>query len=204
MLEIWMLPPSHMSSEPPNTCIVDLLKIPDSRGRRRRGGEEWRGPVLALAMTRATGFMVDPGAYKDISVRDAEDVADFLGSYGEDVRGEGFWDGVGGPGTEAAMDVGKEEKVNDENEMEGRSTTGKAEDGLKVKCSCGTTADDGSNMIHCAGCDTWQHMECYYPGQGKKMRFDHLCRGCEASKTARGTEQEVKQEENKEQIFEVM
>ncbi|RKU48208.1 hypothetical protein DL546_001748 [Coniochaeta pulveracea] len=131
MLEVWTLPPS-VSSTQPNICITGLLKLLSPHGGKPNGTKDWRGPVLALAMTRATGFMVDPGSYKDLTLRDAEDVVDFLASHGGVIRGPGFWDGVDGHGTEATPDVGPER-----NGMEERNRTAEDEDGLEMRCKCG-------------------------------------------------------------------
>jgi hypothetical protein len=71
MLEVW-----HGASEVTNACIQAMAP----------GGEgtfyAWKGPVLVLAMSRPTGFMVDPGAYRDVQLHDFRDAADFLLDYG--------------------------------------------------------------------------------------------------------------------------
>jgi hypothetical protein len=74
MLEIWALP-SGNGDGAENATINALAEGRDGPFHR------WTGPVLALAMTRATGFMVDPGHYRDISLDDAGDVVDFLLDY---------------------------------------------------------------------------------------------------------------------------
>jgi len=49
-----------------------------------------------------------------------------------------------------------------------------------MKCICGFPDDDGYT-IYCETCDTWQHIECYYPNHvADAMRDDffHSCRDC--------------------------
>ncbi|KAI9799496.1 MAG: hypothetical protein M1833_004018 [Piccolia ochrophora] len=45
-----------------------------------------------------------------------------------------------------------------------------------IKCICGFEEDDG-NTVFCEKCDTWQHIECYYPA--KKVPDVHNCADCE-------------------------
>ncbi|KAH8905789.1 hypothetical protein BR93DRAFT_928364 [Coniochaeta sp. PMI_546] len=76
MLEIWTLAPgSGDEGEKGNATIAALAE------GKEGPFHAWTGPVLALAMTRATGFMVDPGSYRDVSLEDAGDVVDFLLDY---------------------------------------------------------------------------------------------------------------------------
>jgi len=80
MLEIWTVQGGSGAELAPNQTIstaADGLALHHS----------WTGPVLALAMTRATGFMVDPGQYKDVSLEDCVDVIDFLLDYGNPDHG---------------------------------------------------------------------------------------------------------------------
>lgn len=72
MLEVWALPPGAEGGEM-NATVKALAE-----GRQGGPFHRWTGPVLALAMTRATGFMVDPGSYRDVGLEDAADVVDFL------------------------------------------------------------------------------------------------------------------------------
>ena len=37
------------------------------------------------------------------------------------------------------------------------------EEPYTIKCICDFSDDDG-NTIYCEKCDTWQHIECFYPG----------------------------------------
>ncbi|KAI1172708.1 hypothetical protein F4777DRAFT_492403 [Nemania sp. FL0916] len=54
------------------------------------------------------------------------------------------------------------------------------EEPYTIKCICGFTDDDG-NTIYCENCDTWQHIECYYPYNGAEVAredFTHKCVEC--------------------------
>jgi hypothetical protein len=54
------------------------------------------------------------------------------------------------------------------------------EEPYTIKCICDYRDDDG-NTIYCETCDTWQHIECFYPGQvaaASKAEFDHSCADC--------------------------
>jgi hypothetical protein len=93
MLEIWVAKSTKESSAKspslaPNACIQSL-------NNGKPNFHSWNGPVVALAMTRATGFMVDPGAYRDVSLGDARDVADFLLDYGNPVHGARLREALG-------------------------------------------------------------------------------------------------------------
>jgi len=49
-----------------------------------------------------------------------------------------------------------------------------------IKCICGLSNDDG-NTVYCETCDTWQHIECFYPGQVADVSredFHHSCADC--------------------------
>lgn len=49
-----------------------------------------------------------------------------------------------------------------------------------IKCICGISVDDG-NTIYCEPCDTWQHIECFYPDNeevASRDDFSHLCADC--------------------------
>ncbi|KAI9824045.1 MAG: hypothetical protein M1832_002113 [Thelocarpon impressellum] len=45
-----------------------------------------------------------------------------------------------------------------------------------IKCICGFQDDDGSTVF-CEKCETWQHIECYYPS--RKVPEVHNCGDCE-------------------------
>jgi hypothetical protein len=54
------------------------------------------------------------------------------------------------------------------------------EEPYTIKCICDYTDDDG-NTIYCETCDTWQHIECFYPGNvddALREEFDHFCADC--------------------------
>jgi len=55
------------------------------------------------------------------------------------------------------------------------------EEPYTIKCICGYADDDG-NTIYCEKCDTWQHIECYYPHNVEdavREDFAHACVDCE-------------------------
>jgi hypothetical protein len=54
------------------------------------------------------------------------------------------------------------------------------EEPYTIKCICDYSDDDG-NTIYCETCDTWQHIECFYPGRvadASRAEFDHSCADC--------------------------
>ncbi|OTA58335.1 hypothetical protein K449DRAFT_397945 [Hypoxylon sp. EC38] len=54
------------------------------------------------------------------------------------------------------------------------------EEPYTIKCICDFTDDDG-NTIYCETCDTWQHIECYYPltiDEALREDFAHSCIDC--------------------------
>ncbi|KAI1339486.1 hypothetical protein F5Y15DRAFT_415889 [Xylariaceae sp. FL0016] len=54
------------------------------------------------------------------------------------------------------------------------------EEPYTIKCICDFTDDDG-NTIYCEVCDTWQHIECYYPHsmeEALREDFSHSCVDC--------------------------
>jgi hypothetical protein len=75
------------------------------------------------------------------------------------------------------------------------------EEPYTIKCICAYNDDDG-NTIYCETCDTWQHIECFYPGRvddASKPDFDHSCTDCKP-RTLDGrfaTERQRSQRENK-------
>ncbi|XDG09076.1 hypothetical protein ABKA04_008691 [Annulohypoxylon sp. FPYF3050] len=54
------------------------------------------------------------------------------------------------------------------------------EEPYTIKCICDFADDDG-NTIYCETCDTWQHIECYYPhtiDEALREDFAHSCNDC--------------------------
>ncbi|EPE09934.1 phd-finger domain-containing protein [Ophiostoma piceae UAMH 11346] len=54
------------------------------------------------------------------------------------------------------------------------------EEPYTIKCICGFTGDDG-NTIYCEICDSWQHIECFYPNNSEEAtreEFAHACHDC--------------------------
>src|SRR5205085_12638974 len=49
------------------------------------------------------------------------------------------------------------------------------EEDYTIKCICDYTDDDG-NTVFCDNCQTWQHIECYYPDD--PVPDIHLCGEC--------------------------
>jgi hypothetical protein len=55
------------------------------------------------------------------------------------------------------------------------------EEPYTIKCICDFADDDG-NTIYCETCDTWQHIECYYPDNiedALSPNFAHSCAECQ-------------------------
>ena len=53
-------------------------------------------------------------------------------------------------------------------------------DEYTIKCICEWSEDDG-NTIYCETCNTWQHIECFYPGRAEETShpdFAHSCADC--------------------------
>lgn len=53
-------------------------------------------------------------------------------------------------------------------------------DEYTIKCICDWSEDDG-NTIYCETCNTWQHIECFYPGRAEETShpdFAHSCADC--------------------------
>ncbi|KAM7207195.1 hypothetical protein V8F20_002461 [Naviculisporaceae sp. PSN 640] len=92
MLEVWQVPSTApaSSSLSENACIVSLAALntgitandQSKDGSPNKPFHDWKGPVLVLFMTRSTGFMVDPGSYRDCQLQDFRDAVDFVVDYG--------------------------------------------------------------------------------------------------------------------------
>jgi hypothetical protein len=57
---------------------------------------------------------------------------------------------------------------------------GGEEEPYTIKCIC-TFSDDDGNTIYCETCDTWQHIECFYPNNREEAireDFAHACADC--------------------------
>lgn len=75
------------------------------------------------------------------------------------------------------------------------------EEPYTIKCICDYSDDDG-NTIYCETCDTWQHIECFYPGRvadASRAEFDHSCADCKPRPLDRrhATERQRQQRHNK-------
>ncbi|KAB5578763.1 hypothetical protein GE09DRAFT_1090939, partial [Coniochaeta sp. 2T2.1] len=102
MLEIWTLPSTSASSSssPDDAAEEDMENatikaLASTQGKPGSPFHRWSGPVLALAMSRATGFMVDPGTYRDVTLEDAGDVVDFLLDYENPEHGRRIREALG-------------------------------------------------------------------------------------------------------------
>ncbi|KAK0718569.1 hypothetical protein B0T26DRAFT_872731 [Lasiosphaeria miniovina] len=147
MLEVWHVPAATGDGESGagggggggggggvlNGCIISLAK-------NMASGEAgpfypWSGPVLVLAMTRPTGFMVDPGAYRDCTLHDCRDAVDFVVDYGNAEHEKRIQEALatlGAGSTAEEVSKGDQEGVAvDENRGEGDVVAGDAEDRRK-------------------------------------------------------------------------
>lgn len=75
------------------------------------------------------------------------------------------------------------------------------EEPYTIRCICDFSDDDG-NTIYCENCETWQHIECYYPGRvddASREEFDHICAVCKPRDIDRrlATERQRHQRQNK-------
>ncbi|KAI1436665.1 hypothetical protein GGR50DRAFT_686356 [Xylaria sp. CBS 124048] len=66
------------------------------------------------------------------------------------------------------------------NYVPSKTTVPVEEEPYTIKCICDFLEDDG-NTIYCDVCDTWQHIECYYPDKMVEVAredFNHSCVDC--------------------------
>ncbi|KAI1817492.1 hypothetical protein GGS20DRAFT_11121 [Poronia punctata] len=66
------------------------------------------------------------------------------------------------------------------NHVPNKTLASTEEEPYTIKCICDFPDDDG-NTIYCDVCDTWQHIECYYPNNMDEVTrddFSHSCVEC--------------------------
>lgn len=74
-----------------------------------------------------------------------------------------------------------------------------ADEDYTISCICDFKGDDG-NTIFCEKCQTWQHIDCYYPGSvedASREDFDHLCVDCSPRDLGRDAIEKQHQRQNK-------
>ena len=59
--------------------------------------------------------------------------------------------------------------------------TVEGEEPYTIKCICHFSDDDG-NTIYCETCDTWQHIECFYPNHHQEVNRDDFAHSCHTCK----------------------
>lgn len=64
----------------------------------------------------------------------------------------------------------------DRSQPERTTFEGTRRDKYIIKCICGSSSDDG-NTVLCEGCDSWQHIACYY-GHIPDKHHQHHCDDC--------------------------
>lgn len=119
MLEVWHVKSDKLAE---NVCIKTLAA---TTGNGEGDGEgkpfyAWKGSVLVIFMTRSTGFMVDPGMYRDCQLQDYRDAVDFVVDYGNDVHGKRVQEALDTLGSQAREDESKQEKGKEKEEAAGQ------------------------------------------------------------------------------------
>ncbi|KFY22697.1 hypothetical protein V493_06396 [Pseudogymnoascus sp. VKM F-4281 (FW-2241)] len=76
------------------------------------------------------------------------------------------------------------------------------EEPYTIKCICDYSDDDG-NTIYCERCDTWQHIECFYPGnveEASRDDFSHFCADCDPRPLDRRKAHERQREQRQDKL----
>lgn len=77
------------------------------------------------------------------------------------------------------------------------------EEPYTIKCICDYADDDG-NTILCEKCDTWQHIECFYPGhveEASRDDFSHFCADCDQRPLDRGKAHDRQRQQRQDKPF---
>lgn len=84
----------------------------------------------------------------------------------------------------------------------GAATDSVDEEPYTIKCICDYSDDDG-NTIYCERCDTWQHIECFYPGnveEASRDDFSHFCADCDPRPLDRRKAHERQREQRQDKL----
>ena len=129
MLEIWHVKSDKLAE---NLCVKTLAATTTATTEEEEEEEKegkpfynWRGSILIIFMTRSTGFMIDPGLYRDCQLQDFRDAVDFVVDYGNDVhdrRVQEALDTLGTTTTTTNTGTGSQPEVLQEKEKEKEET----------------------------------------------------------------------------------